>query len=187
MSSNYEQRHLTEKHRRAAGFGGTLPLFRKHMEAQLNMREDAAKLATTPQPDMFTLPVRSTVKKSVWAEDEVNRALCDNLIDEQLLGNDYTVTATRQQVASIFQKLFSASYRPSIEACGSFSTMCSYIFVSFNCSTIRIQTGPPWLTARLAYPKGNSADAISVAKLHNNIHCTTNKSKNLLKQLAFAS
>lgn len=105
MSSNYEQRHLTEKHRRAAGFGGTLPLFRKHMEAQLNMREDDAKLSTTPQPDMFTLPARSTAKKSVWAEDEVNRALVDNLVDEQLLGNDYTVTATRQQVASIALKL----------------------------------------------------------------------------------
>lgn len=105
MSSNYEQRHLTEQHRRAAGFGGTLPLFRKHMEAQLNMREDDAKLSTTPQPDMFTLPARSTAKKSVWAEDEVNRALVDNLVDEQLLGNDYTVTATRQQVASIALKL----------------------------------------------------------------------------------
>ena len=105
MSSNYEQRHLTEKHRRAAGFDGTLPLFRKHMEANLNMCEDDAKLATTPQPDMFTLPVRSTAKKSVWAEDEVNRALCDNLIDEQLLGADYTLTATRQQVASIALKL----------------------------------------------------------------------------------
>ncbi len=65
MSSCYEQRHLTEKHRRAAGFAGTLPLFRKHMEAQLNMREDNAKLATTPQPDMFTLPARSTAKMSV--------------------------------------------------------------------------------------------------------------------------
>lgn len=105
MSSNYEQRHLTEKHRRAAGFDGTLPLFRKHMEANLNMCEDDAKLSTTPQPDMFTLPVRSTAKKSVWAEDEVNRALCDNLIDEQLLGADYTLTATRQQVASIALKL----------------------------------------------------------------------------------
>ncbi len=105
MSSNYEQRHLTEKHRRAAGFDGTLPLFRKHMEANLNMCEDDAKLATTPQPDMFTLPARSTAKKSVWAEDEVNRALCDNLIDEPLLGTDYTLTATRQQVASIALKL----------------------------------------------------------------------------------
>ena len=75
------------------------------MEAQLNMREDNAKLATTPQPGMFTLPARSTVKKSHWAEDEVNRALVDNLIDAQLLGNDYTVTATRQQVASIAMKL----------------------------------------------------------------------------------
>ena len=67
--------------------------------------EDDAKLSTTPQPDMFTLPVRSTAKKSVWAEDEVNRALCDNLIDEPLLGTDYTLTATRQQVASIALKL----------------------------------------------------------------------------------
>ena len=105
MSSCYEQRHLTEKHRRAAGFAGTLPLFRKHMEAQLNMREDNAKLASTPQPDMFTLPARSTAKMSVWAEDEVNRALCDNLIDEPLLGTDYTLAATRQQVASIALKL----------------------------------------------------------------------------------
>ncbi len=105
MSYNYEQRHLTEKHRRMAGVDGSLALFRKHMEAQLNMREDNAKLATTPQPGMFTLPARSTVKKSLWAEDEVNRALVDNLIDEQLLGNDYTVTATRQQVASIAMKL----------------------------------------------------------------------------------
>ncbi|MCI7786786.1 MAG: hypothetical protein MR489_04225 [Prevotella sp.] len=45
------------------------------------------------------------MKKSLWTEDEVNRALVDNLIDEQLLGNDYTVTATRQQVASIAMKL----------------------------------------------------------------------------------
>ncbi|MCI6208423.1 MAG: hypothetical protein MR649_03845 [Prevotella sp.] len=105
MSYNYEQRHLTEKHRRMAGVDGSLALFRKHMEARLNMREDNAKLATTPQPGMFTLPARSTVKKSLWAEDEVNRALVDNLIDEQLLGNGYTVTATRQQVASIAMKL----------------------------------------------------------------------------------
>ena len=54
---------------------------------------------------MFTLPARSTVKKSQWAEDEVNRALVDNLVDEQLLGNDYTAQATRQQVASIAMRL----------------------------------------------------------------------------------
>ena len=69
------------------------------------MREDEAKLSTTAQPDMFTLPARSTVKKSKWAEDAVTRALTDNLIDEQLLGDDYTLTATRQQVASIAKRL----------------------------------------------------------------------------------
>lgn len=105
LSYNYEQRHLTEKHFRLSGSDGTLALYRKHMEAALDMREDEAKLSTTAQPDMFTLPARSTVKKSKWAEDEVTRALCDNLVDEQLLGNDYTLTATRQQVASIATRL----------------------------------------------------------------------------------
>ena len=85
LSYNYEQRHLTEKHFRLSGSDGTLALYRKHMEAALDMREDEAKLSTTAQPDMFTLPARSTVKKSKWAEDEVTRALCDNLVDEQLL------------------------------------------------------------------------------------------------------
>ncbi len=105
LSYNYEQRHLTEKHFRLSGSDGTLALYRKHMEAALDMREDEAKLSTTAQPDMFTLPARSAVKKSKWAEDEVTRALCDNLVDEQLLGNDYTLTATRQQVASIATRL----------------------------------------------------------------------------------
>lgn len=105
LSYNYEQRHLTEKHFRLSGSDGTLALYRKHMEAALDMREDEAKLSTTAQPDMFTLPARSTVKKSKWAEDEVTRALCDNLVDEQLLGDDYTLTATRQQVASIAKRL----------------------------------------------------------------------------------
>lgn len=105
LSYNYEQRHLTEKHFRMSGSEGTLALYRKHMEAALDIREDEAKLQTTAMPDMFTLPARSTVKKSKWAEDEVTRALSDNLIDEPLLGNDYTLTATRQQVASIAKKL----------------------------------------------------------------------------------
>lgn len=105
MSYNYEQRHLTEKHFRLSGSDGTLAMYKKHMEAALDMREDEAKLQTVAMPDMFTLPARSTAKKSKWAEDEVTRALVDNLVDESLLGNDYTLTATRQQVASIAMKL----------------------------------------------------------------------------------
>lgn len=105
MSYNYEQRHLTEKNFRLSGSDGTLAMYKKHMEAALDMREDEAKLQTVAMPDMFTLPARSTAKKSKWAEDEVTRALVDNLVDESLLGNDYTLTATRQQVASIAMKL----------------------------------------------------------------------------------
>lgn len=105
MSNNYDQRHLTDDHRCMAGFDGTLELFRTHMLNLLESREADAKLQTTPQPDMFTLPVRSTAKKSLWAENEVQRALCDNLIDEPLLGDDYTIAATRLQIVSIAVRL----------------------------------------------------------------------------------
>lgn len=116
MSYNYDMHHLTEAHVRTAGNSASLPLYRKHMEALLEMRESDAKIHTTPQPDMFTLPARSTAKMSTWAQDEVNRALCDNLIDEQLLGNDYTTVATRLQVVSIAVRLAEEMIGKPIEA-----------------------------------------------------------------------
>ena len=42
---------------------------------------------------------------SVWAQDGVNRALCDNLIDDAVLGNDYTKPVTREQLRSIMTLL----------------------------------------------------------------------------------
>lgn len=105
MSDNYNQRHLTEAHRYMAGFGGSLQLYQKHTLRLLDDREVDAKLQTTPMPDMFTLPARTTAKMSKWAENEVQRALCDNLVDEALLGSDFTVTATRLQLVSIAVRL----------------------------------------------------------------------------------
>lgn len=105
MSDNYNQRHLTEAHRYMAGFDGSLQLYQKHYLRLLDDREVDAKLQTTPMPDMFTLPARTTAKKSKWAENEVQRALCDNLLDEKLLGNDFTITATRLQTVSIAVRL----------------------------------------------------------------------------------
>lgn len=42
---------------------------------------------------------------SVWAQDGVNRALCDNLVDDAMLGNDYTKPVTREQLRSIMTLL----------------------------------------------------------------------------------
>lgn len=42
---------------------------------------------------------------SVWAQDGVNRALCDNLIDDNVLGTDYTKPVTRDQLRSIMTRL----------------------------------------------------------------------------------
>ena len=42
---------------------------------------------------------------SVWAQDGVNRALCDNLIDDAVLGSDYTKPISREQMRSIMTLL----------------------------------------------------------------------------------
>ena len=54
---------------------------------------------------MYTMPAKSTAKVSKDKQSGVNFALCVNLIDEPLLGNDYTVTATRRQLLSVAVRL----------------------------------------------------------------------------------
>ena len=51
----------------------------------------------------------------VWAQDGVNRALCDNLIDDAVLGNDYTKPVTREQLRSIMTLLCDGQLRLIIE------------------------------------------------------------------------
>ena len=68
--------------------------------------ENACLLETDlPSDRMFILPRKSEAKMSVWAQDGVNRALCDNLIDDAVLGNDYTKPVTREQLRSIMTLL----------------------------------------------------------------------------------
>ena len=48
--------------------------------------EDQSLLQTSLMSDeMFILPLKSEANMSVWAQDGVNRALCDNLIDDNVL------------------------------------------------------------------------------------------------------
>lgn len=71
----------------------------------MKQRNQEALAATQPLPSFFTLPAIAKGKMSQWAEDGVNRAASDNMIDDNLLGNDYTRTANRLQLASIAVRL----------------------------------------------------------------------------------
>lgn len=72
----------------------------------MKSEEDICLLETElPSDQMFILPRKSEAKMSVWAQDGVNRALCDNLIDDAVLGNDYTKPVTRKQLRSIMTLL----------------------------------------------------------------------------------
>lgn len=56
-------------------------------------------------PGTFSLPLKSDVYMSEWAQSDVNLALNDNLLDTALLGNDYTQNITRLQFCSVAVKL----------------------------------------------------------------------------------
>lgn len=61
--------------------------------------------STERYPGMFTLPLKSDAKMSTWAQSDVNLALNDDLIDDAILGKDYTNNITRLQFCSVAVKL----------------------------------------------------------------------------------
>ena len=88
------------------GFDGSFAEYKQGMLETLKTIEDQSLLQTSLMSDeMFILPLKSEANMSVWAQDGVNRALCDNLIDDNVLGADYTKPVTRDQLRSIMTRL----------------------------------------------------------------------------------
>ncbi len=56
-------------------------------------------------PQTFTLSRKSNVNMSEWVQSDVNFALNDNLIDDAVLGWDYTQNISRLQFCSLAVKL----------------------------------------------------------------------------------
>ena len=104
-SERYLQQHLTAEDAALSGNGGTLAQFQEEANATLKMRETLALSSTEGQAGMFTMHKRSTAKASAWAQSDVNLALNDNLLDTDLLGNDYTKNITRLQFCSVAVRL----------------------------------------------------------------------------------
>lgn len=106
ISHSYHMRHLVPRDQKMMGIDGSFESFKAGQLETLKSVEDMCLLQTTlPSDEMFILPRKSEAKMSVWAQDGVNRALCDNLIDDAVLGNDYTKPVTRKQLRSIMTLL----------------------------------------------------------------------------------
>ena len=106
ISHSYHMRHLTPRDQKMMGMEGSFEDFKVAMLENLKSIEDMCLLETElPSDQMFILPRKSEAKMSVWAQDGVNRALCDNLVDDTVLGNDYTKPVTREQLRSIMTLL----------------------------------------------------------------------------------
>lgn len=104
-SDRYLQQHLTEKDLKLSGNDSTLEHYQAEVNAALQMRETLALSSTEDQAGMFTLRLRNTAKTSTWAQSDVNFALNDNLLDLDLLGNDYTKNISRLQFCSVMVRL----------------------------------------------------------------------------------
>ncbi len=68
-------------------------------------REKSALRSSTALPGFFILPKKSTAKVSKAYQSSVNYALCNNLLDEELLGSDYTKAVTQLQLRSLAVRL----------------------------------------------------------------------------------
>ena len=106
ISHSYHMKHLVPRDQKMMGMDGIFEQYKAGMLENLKSTENMCLLQTTlPSDEMFILPRKSEAKMSVWAQDGVNRALCDNLIDDAVLGNDYTKPVTREQLRSIMTLL----------------------------------------------------------------------------------
>ena len=106
ISHSYHMKHLVPRDQKMMGMDGTFEQYKAGMLENLKSTENMCLLQTTlPSDEMFILPRKSEAKMSVWAQDGVNRALCDNLVDDAMLGNDYTKPVTREQLRSIMTLL----------------------------------------------------------------------------------
>lgn len=105
-SYKYDNTYVTEKAFKAANF--PMMDFNEYttaMHDSLKQREEQILNSTMVMPQTFTLSRKSNVNMSEWAQSDVNFALNDNLIDDNVLGWDYTQSISRQQFCSLAVKL----------------------------------------------------------------------------------
>lgn len=105
-SYKYDNTYVTEKAFKAANFPMmNFDEYKTAMTDSLKQREEQILNSTMVMPQTFTLSRKSNVNMSEWAQSDINFALNDNLIDDAVLGWDYTQNISRQQFCSVAVKL----------------------------------------------------------------------------------
>lgn len=101
----YDQRHITKGEWKNSGTGASYEYFAKAMKDAVENAEQEALLLTTAYPGMFILPLKSDAKTSKAYESSVNFALNDHLLDDAVLGKDYTLPLKGNQLLSLAVRL----------------------------------------------------------------------------------
>lgn len=104
-SQGYGQKHVSKAEWQATGNSGSYEMYRKEMAKMAEQYEENALLTTTAQPGMFILKRKSDAKMNPAFQSSVNFALNDNLLDDNLLGNDYTLPLNYLQLSSLAEHL----------------------------------------------------------------------------------
>lgn len=104
-SEGYDQKHISQVEWRASGNGLPYETYRKQMADMSEKYEQEALLKTDEQVGMFILGKKSDAKMSPAYQSVVNFALNDNLLDDDILGKDYTVTLNNRQLKSLAEHL----------------------------------------------------------------------------------
>ena len=104
-SQGYDQKHVSKAEWQATGNAASYEVYRKAMADAAKLYEEEALLKTTAQVGMFILKDKSDAKMSPAYQSSVNYALNDNLLDDSVLGKDYTVTLNHAQLLSLATRL----------------------------------------------------------------------------------
>lgn len=114
-SEGYELRHITKLEWKGSGNEASYAQFCEAMKSNAESQEEEARLVTTVLPGMFILPYKSEAKMSGEFQSAVNFALNDNLLDDNVLGNDYTGPVNHFQLRSLAVRLAEEMLRKEVK------------------------------------------------------------------------
>lgn len=101
----YHQRHITKPEWKITGNEASYEYYCSAMKKMTEDREEQALLSTSESVGMFILKKKSDAKMSRAYQSSVNFALNDNLIEDDILGKDYTIPINYRQLRSLSENL----------------------------------------------------------------------------------
>ena len=100
-ADGYHRRHITKGDWKITGNDAPYEQYCKEMLKQTEDYEEEVRLSTNEMPYVFILKRKSSAKMSPEFQSSVNFALNDNLLDDSVLGNDYTLPLNYAQMRSL--------------------------------------------------------------------------------------